>query len=168
MNTIALEDAQNSVWFVFVGLIIVAFLLAAFKLGQRVRAKEPPPPTPESHPHLPEGGAVYEVREERDPVEFPEGGLRPHEMQGFGNFGSTTSTHPDDVRAARESGYQHSHPHMRPAALLRGDRASAARPTDPAGAAGGPAPRGGGPLLAGPPRGPLPTCPLTGRSAADP
>ncbi|MFJ6719925.1 MULTISPECIES: DUF6479 family protein [unclassified Streptomyces] len=114
MNMLAMlasDDVPNSVWFLFIGFIIVAFLLAAFKLGQMVRAKEPPPPTPESHPHLPDGGAVYEVREERDPVEFPESGLRPHEMQGFGNFGSTTSIHPDEVRAARESGYQHSHPH---------------------------------------------------------
>ncbi|MFB7464507.1 DUF6479 family protein [Streptomyces sp. NPDC056224] len=94
-------------WFAVVGIVVVGFLLAGFKLGQRVRAKEPPPPTPESQPHLPNGGAVYEVREERDPVEIPEGGLRPHEMQGYGNFGSTTSGHPDDVRAERESGYEH-------------------------------------------------------------
>ncbi|GAA3084267.1 hypothetical protein GCM10020254_30820 [Streptomyces goshikiensis] len=64
---------SHIVWFFFAGLVIVGFLLGAFKLGQRVRAKEPPPPTPESQPHLPDGGAVYEVREERDPVEIPEG-----------------------------------------------------------------------------------------------
>ncbi|MFG2980706.1 DUF6479 family protein [Streptomyces sp. NPDC048258] len=93
-------------WFLVVGIAIAGFLLGGFKLGQRVRAKEPPPPTPESQPHLPNGGAVYEVREERDPVEIPEGGLRPHDMQGYGNFGSMTSDHPDDVRARRESGYK--------------------------------------------------------------
>ncbi|MEU7555394.1 DUF6479 family protein [Streptomyces sp. NPDC044571] len=96
----------NIAWFLVVGIVIVGFLLGAFKLGQRVRAKEPPPPTPESQPHLPNGGAVGEVREERDPVEFPPEGLRPHEMQGFGNFGSTTSAHPDDIRAEREAGYR--------------------------------------------------------------
>ncbi|MET9882625.1 DUF6479 family protein [Streptomyces sp. NPDC006430] len=96
----------NIAWFAVVGILVVGFLIAAFKLGQRVRAKEPPPPTAASQPHLPNGGAVYEVREERDPVEIPEGGLRPHEMQGYGNFGSTTSTHPDEVRSERESGYR--------------------------------------------------------------
>ncbi|MFE2927854.1 DUF6479 family protein [Streptomyces goshikiensis] len=110
---------SHIVWFFFAGLVIVGFLLGAFKLGQRVRAKEPPPPTPESQPHLPDGGAVYEVREERDPVEIPEGGLRPHEMQGYGNFGSTTSAHPDEVRAEREAGHQQvkgPHPHVQPGA----------------------------------------------------
>ncbi|MFJ4778235.1 DUF6479 family protein [Streptomyces sp. NPDC088762] len=94
------------VWFVVVGFAVVGILLGGFKLGQRVRAKEPPPPDPESQPHLPNGGAVHEVREERDPVEIPESGLRPHEMQGYGNFGSTTSSHPDEVRAEREAGYK--------------------------------------------------------------
>ncbi|MYT21965.1 hypothetical protein GTW69_16970, partial [Streptomyces sp. SID7760] len=39
-------------------------------------------------------------------VEIPEGGLRPHEMQGYGNFGSTTSSHQEEVRAEREAGYR--------------------------------------------------------------
>ncbi|RKT06901.1 hypothetical protein BX286_4948 [Streptomyces sp. 3211.6] len=108
MDMILSVDAtlSRSAWFFIVGVIIAGFLLGGFKLGQRVRAKEPPPPTPESQPHLPEGGAVHEVREERDHVEIPEGGLRPHEMQGYGNFGSTTSAHPEEVRAERESGYK--------------------------------------------------------------
>ncbi|MEF2527176.1 MULTISPECIES: DUF6479 family protein [Streptomyces] len=108
---------SDIVWFFFVGLLIVGFLLAGFKLGQRVRAKEPPPPEAETQPHLPEGGAVHEVREERDPVDIPEGGLRPHEMQGYGNFGSTASEHPDEVRKRRESGYQRTDgpgPHPQP------------------------------------------------------
>ncbi|MFJ8014131.1 DUF6479 family protein [Streptomyces sp. NPDC096339] len=109
MDMILSVDAvlTNIAWFAVVGLFVVAMLLGGFKLGQRVRAKEPPPPAPEEQPHLPNGGAVYEVREERDPVEIPNGGLRPHEMQGYGNFGSTTSSHPDDVRKERESGYKH-------------------------------------------------------------
>ncbi|MFE3933091.1 DUF6479 family protein [Streptomyces goshikiensis] len=100
-------------------MLIVGFLNATKKRRQRVGATAPPPPTPESQPHLPDGGAVYEVREERDPVEIPEGGLRPHEMQGYGNFGSTTSTHPDEVRAEREAGHQQvkgPHPHVQPGA----------------------------------------------------
>ncbi|MET9322553.1 DUF6479 family protein [Streptomyces sp. NPDC003038] len=103
-------DTSWDMGFAIVGLAVVGFLLGMFWLGKRVRAKEPAPPSPESQPHLPDGGPVYELREERDPVEIPEGGLRPHEMQGFGNFGSTTSTHPDDVRKERESGYEHPGP----------------------------------------------------------
>ncbi|GGS97654.1 hypothetical protein GCM10010286_23250 [Streptomyces toxytricini] len=110
---------SDIVWFFLVGLLIVGFLLAGFKLGQRVRAKEPPPPEAETQPHLPEGGAVHEVREERDPVDIPEGGLRPHEMQGYGNFGSTASEHPDEVRKRRESGHRRTEgpgPHPQPGA----------------------------------------------------
>ncbi|MGR4882121.1 DUF6479 family protein [Streptomyces sp. LARHCF249] len=121
MDTILSVDSTltDIAWFLVVGIIVAGFLLAGFKLGQRVRAKEPPPPDPESQPHLPNGGAVHEVREERDHVEIPEGGLRPHEMQGYGNFGSTTSSHPDEVRKARESGHQHVEgpgPHPQPGA----------------------------------------------------
>lgn len=121
MDTILSVDSTltDIAWFLVVGIIVAGFLLAGFKLGQRVRAKEPPPPTPESQPHLPNGGAVHEVREERDPVEIPEGGLRPHEMQGYGNFGSTTSSHPEEVRKARESAHQRQEgpgPHPQPGA----------------------------------------------------
>ncbi|MFD7558254.1 MULTISPECIES: DUF6479 family protein [unclassified Streptomyces] len=121
MDMILSVDAvlTHIAWFAVVGVLVVAMLLGGFKLGQRVRAKEPPPPSPEEQPHLPNGGAVYEVREERDPVEIPNGGLRPHEMQGYGNFGSTTSSHPDEVRKERESGYEHVEgpgPHPQPGA----------------------------------------------------
>ncbi|MFI8259262.1 MULTISPECIES: DUF6479 family protein [unclassified Streptomyces] len=105
--TLSLDQTLSSIaWFLVVGIIVVGVLLGGFKLGQRVRAKEPPPPTAESQPHLPNGGAVYEVREERESVEIPEGGLRPHEMQGYGNFGSTTSSHQEEDRAEREAGYR--------------------------------------------------------------
>ncbi|MDJ0379331.1 DUF6479 family protein [Streptomyces sp. G-G2] len=100
-------------WFLVVGIAVVGFLLGSFWLGKRVRAREPAPPTRESQPHLPEGGAVYELLEEREPVEIPDGGLRPHDMQGYGNFGSTTASHPDDVQAARDAEYTTWH---RPAA----------------------------------------------------
>ncbi|MET9606238.1 DUF6479 family protein [Streptomyces sp. NPDC006512] len=106
-------------WFLVVGIVVAGFLLGGFILGRRVREHEPPPPTAESQPHLPDGGAVYEVREERESVEIPEGGLRPHEMQGYGNFGSTTHSHQDEARAERESGYEHVEgpdPHVQPGA----------------------------------------------------
>lgn len=103
----------NIAWFLVVGLIVVGFLLGGFMLGKRVRAHEPAPPTPESQPHLPDGGAVHEVSEEREYVEFPASGLRPHEMQGYGNFGSRTHSDQDEARAARESGYEHPNPRPR-------------------------------------------------------
>ncbi|MET9697757.1 DUF6479 family protein [Streptomyces sp. NPDC006529] len=103
-------------WFLVVGIAVTGFLIAAFWLGKRVRAQEPAPPTAESQPHLPDGGAVHELLEEREPVEIPEGGLRPHEMQGYGNFGSTTSSHPEEARAERDAGYTswHHRPPTRP------------------------------------------------------
>ncbi|MEV7419077.1 DUF6479 family protein [Streptomyces sp. NPDC089919] len=81
--------------FLMVGVAVSGFLLFSFWGGMRVRDREPAPPTPESQPHLPEGGAVLEVREEREHVEFPKGGLQPHEMMGYGNFGSRSAEHPD-------------------------------------------------------------------------
>ncbi|MFD8981241.1 DUF6479 family protein [Streptomyces sp. NPDC059564] len=124
MNTTLISLAADSTlahiaWFLVVGLGVVGVLLGGFALGRRVRDHEPPPPTPESQPHLPDGGAVYEVREERESVEIPEGGLRPHEMQGYGNFGSRTNSHPVEARAERESGYrlqEGSGPHAQPGA----------------------------------------------------
>ncbi|MEU9373800.1 DUF6479 family protein [Streptomyces sp. NPDC048255] len=121
MDTILSVDSTltDIAWFLVVGIIVAGFLLGAFWLGKKIRAQEPAPPTAESQPHLPEGGAVYEVREEREHVEIPEGGLRPHEMQGYGNFGSTTSTHPEEDRARRESGFKHPEgppPHAQPGA----------------------------------------------------
>lgn len=100
----------NIGWFGIVGLLIVAVLIAAFVLGGRVRAHEPPPPTPDSQPHLPAGGAVHEVREQREdrrPKGFPAGGLNTHQMGGYGNGGSTTRTHPELALSEGESAVQH-------------------------------------------------------------
>ncbi|MBW5484054.1 DUF6479 family protein [Streptomyces bambusae] len=89
-------------WFLVVGIAVAGFLIGMFWLGRRVRDKEPEPPTAESQPHLPNGGAVHEVREEREPVEIPEPGLRPHDMQGYGNFGSTRAHDQEEVRRRKE------------------------------------------------------------------
>lgn len=67
-----------------VGLLITAMLVAAVWWGMRVRAREPGPPRPEDHPHLPAGGAVHEISEMREPDEMPHNGrvLTPHELHG--------------------------------------------------------------------------------------
>ncbi|MFD3777721.1 DUF6479 family protein [Streptomyces sp. NPDC058612] len=102
----------NIAWFLAVGLLIVGFLIGSFVLGWRIRVHEPPPPTLDGQPHLPPpGGPVYEVREERESRGFPEGGLRPHQMGGYGNGGSTTHSHPEQARAARESAFEHPNLH---------------------------------------------------------
>ncbi|WP_328297304.1 MULTISPECIES: DUF6479 family protein [unclassified Streptomyces] len=100
----------NIGWFGIVGVLIVAVLIAAFVLGAKVRAHEPPPPTPDSQPHLPAGGAVHEVREQPEDREargFPAGGLSPHQMGGYGNGGSTTRPHPEQPLPEGESAVHH-------------------------------------------------------------
>lgn len=107
----------NIGWFLIVGLLVVAVLIGAFVVGGKVRSHEPPPPTPDSQPHLPAGGAVHEVREqhgERRPRGFPAGGLGPHQMSGYGNGGSTTYPHPEQADTERESVVHH--PDARPGA----------------------------------------------------
>ncbi|WP_151477952.1 DUF6479 family protein [Streptomyces albicerus] len=65
-----------------VGVVIAAMLVAAVWWGMRVRAQEPGPPRPEEQPHLPDGGAVHEIREAREPEEMPHDGqvLTPYEL----------------------------------------------------------------------------------------
>jgi hypothetical protein len=53
------------------GLVIVALLVWAVRLGIDVRQREPAPPRPDEQPRLPESGAVREVREQREPDEVP-------------------------------------------------------------------------------------------------
>ncbi|WP_424211784.1 DUF6479 family protein [Streptomyces sp. BI20] len=92
-------------WFLVVGIAVAGFLVGAFWMGRRILDRETGPPAPESQPHLPPEGASYEVSEEREYVDFPELGLQPHQMQGYGNFGSRTAEHQEEVRAGREDGY---------------------------------------------------------------
>lgn len=53
------------------GLVIVALLVWAVRLGINVRKREPAPPRPDEQPRLPESGAVGEIREQREPDEVP-------------------------------------------------------------------------------------------------
>lgn len=76
-----------------VGVVVVGLLIGAFWLGARIRRREPGPPRPEDQPHLPDGGPVREVRENREPAEIPlsDHRLTPHELPGHGNSPSRTS-----------------------------------------------------------------------------
>jgi len=70
------------------GLIIVGALIWAVQFGMSVRDRELPRPHPDEQPHLPDGGAVREMREMREPDEVPhaEGGerLMPYELHTSG------------------------------------------------------------------------------------
>ena len=76
------------------GVVVVAVLIGAFWLGVRVKRREPPRPTPAEQPRPPEGGAVREVRENREPDEVPQSDQRltPHQMPGHGTAGTRSGT----------------------------------------------------------------------------
>jgi hypothetical protein len=63
-----------------IGLLIVGALIGAVWLGIRIKNREPGVPGPEDQPHMPEGGPVAEVTENREPDEMPRDGVRrlPH------------------------------------------------------------------------------------------
>jgi len=55
------------------GLVIVALLVWAVRLGIKVRQREPAPPRPDEQPRLPESGPVGEIREQRERPRWNEG-----------------------------------------------------------------------------------------------
>ncbi|MFF4833868.1 DUF6479 family protein [Streptomyces sp. NPDC001315] len=97
MNTATMQIAAQSGWLslgpLLAGVAVVAILLGGFWWGAIVRRRESPPPRPEEQPHLPPGGAVREVRENREPDEMPQSPTRvlPHELHAFGNLGTRPS-----------------------------------------------------------------------------
>ncbi|MEU6368752.1 DUF6479 family protein [Streptomyces sp. NPDC046931] len=77
MNTVsfvllAVSQEQINVFVAFIGgMVVSGALIWAVRVGMTVRDQEPEPPTPEEQPHLPDGGAVLEEREVREPEEVP-------------------------------------------------------------------------------------------------
>jgi hypothetical protein len=76
------------------GGFISGMLIWAVNLGMRVRRLELRPPRPDEQPRLPEGGAVHEIREMREPDEVPlaideSGRLMPYELHHAGSKRST-------------------------------------------------------------------------------
>jgi hypothetical protein len=85
------RSALVGLWSVLLGVLIVGWLGGAFWLGNRVRSREPRRPLPEEQPRLPDGGAVHEERENREPDEIPKSELRLTPYQVHGNLGSRPS-----------------------------------------------------------------------------
>ncbi|MFJ8364317.1 DUF6479 family protein [Streptomyces sp. NPDC093984] len=87
LETLAVSQQQLNVFWAFIGGMVVAgALIWAVRLGMAVRDREPEPPRPEEHPHLPDGGPVYEEREIREPEEVPRAiqeseRLMPHQLR---------------------------------------------------------------------------------------
>ncbi|MEV6793450.1 DUF6479 family protein [Streptomyces sp. NPDC051320] len=111
MNSTYWESAASSgagvYLFPLVGLIVVGVLIAAFVRERRVRARQTRTPLPEEHPGLPEGGPVFETRENREPEEVPRqehGRLTPHQLKGHSTRGST-SEEPRDANEDSGGGF---------------------------------------------------------------
>jgi len=106
METAATRDLAVGIAPLIAGLVIVVGLIWAIRLGIRVRRREPAPPRPEEQPHLPEGGPVREVQENREPDEMPNDGTRltPHELKAHGNVGSRPSSSEERPRWDEGSG----------------------------------------------------------------
>ncbi|MDO0924509.1 DUF6479 family protein [Streptomyces sp. TG1A-8] len=94
MDTAMYEAASGAQKFGYVlilvaGVAVVAGLIWAFRLGIKVREREPAPPTPEEQPTMPPSGPVHETREAREPDEVPRATdeserLTPHELGNGG------------------------------------------------------------------------------------
>jgi hypothetical protein len=81
----------------FLGALVVAGLLVwAVQLGIGWMMRERPVPKSEEHGHLPDGGPVHESSERREFDEMPayeeRDRLTPHQIPGFGNSPSRTSS----------------------------------------------------------------------------
>ncbi|MEU0676452.1 DUF6479 family protein [Streptomyces sp. NPDC006172] len=82
-------SALASVAFVIIGVALVGGLIWAFRLGFKVRRREPGPPRPHEQPRMPASGPVRESSEGREPNEMPRSAdgerLTPHELRPTGS-----------------------------------------------------------------------------------
>ncbi|AVV47695.1 hypothetical protein C6376_25620 [Streptomyces sp. P3] len=86
-----------SVAFVVVGLVLVGGLIFAFRLGFKIRRREPAPPQPHEQPRMPASGPTHESRS-REPNEMPRAAdgerLTPHELRPTGSRDSSDAVGP--------------------------------------------------------------------------
>ncbi|MEU6462744.1 DUF6479 family protein [Streptomyces sp. NPDC046976] len=107
MNTAMYEAATSRQVFGYVlilvaGVVLVGGLIWAFRLGFKVRQREPAPPRPEEQPKLPPTGPVRETSEMREPRDVPRADdgserLTPHQLDNI------RSRRADDQRRPRWS-----------------------------------------------------------------
>ncbi|MFF8990680.1 DUF6479 family protein [Streptomyces sp. NPDC014983] len=93
MNTAMYEAATGRQAFGYVlvlvaGVVLVGGLIWAFRLGFKVRLREPAPPRPEEQPKLPPTGPVRETSEMREPRDVPKAAreserLTPHQLDNI-------------------------------------------------------------------------------------
>ncbi|MFE9675538.1 DUF6479 family protein [Streptomyces sp. NPDC006259] len=87
-----------TVGFVLVGVALVGGLIWAFRLGAKIRSREPAPPRPEEQPRMPASGPVRESHGAREPNEMPQSQdgerLTPHELRTTGSRPSDDQSRP--------------------------------------------------------------------------
>ncbi|MER6025957.1 DUF6479 family protein [Streptomyces sp. NPDC001851] len=84
------------------GVACVAGLIWAFRLGFKVREREPAPPRPDEHPAMPASGPVHETVEMREPDELPRAGGDSERLTPY-QIGNVRSRRADDQRRPRWS-----------------------------------------------------------------
>ncbi|MEU9986833.1 DUF6479 family protein [Streptomyces sp. NPDC048045] len=96
---LAAGSGLASLFFFLMAVAVLALLAGGFWMNSRIKYREPPRPRPEEQPHLPPGGAVHEIQENREPTEIPQipkGGraLTPYELTNMHTRPSATKTRP--------------------------------------------------------------------------
>ncbi|MFF5156246.1 DUF6479 family protein [Streptomyces sp. NPDC000348] len=89
-------------WAVFVafvgGLVVAGALVWAVRVGMRYMDHEEHRPAAEEQPRLPDGGAVREMREIREPDEMPDMSRTGSRLMPYELHHSATRTCPDQKR----------------------------------------------------------------------
>ncbi|ANP52868.1 hypothetical protein AVL59_27945 [Streptomyces griseochromogenes] len=98
MQLAAASGLMGLVFFV-VAMGVLALLAGGFWMNSRIKYREPPRPRPDEQPHLPPGGAVHEIRENRESQEvplIPKGGraLTPYELTNMDTRPSDSKDRP--------------------------------------------------------------------------
>jgi hypothetical protein len=104
MNTATYVVLASSThrWAVFAafigGLIVAGALVWAVRVGMRYMDQEEPRPAAEDQPRLPDGGAVREMREIREPDEMPDMSRTGSRLMPYELHHSATRTGADQKR----------------------------------------------------------------------
>ncbi|MFI0806114.1 DUF6479 family protein [Streptomyces echinatus] len=84
------------------GVACVAGLIWAFRMGFKVRRREPRPPRPEEQPRMPASGPVRETLEMREPDEVPRAAGDAERLTPY-QVGNVRSKRAEDQRRTRWS-----------------------------------------------------------------